>query len=121
MNKGYYKKGNVPHNKGVKMDEYLSEESIKNVKKTQFKKGEEHEGPNHISWVDGLHHMTKDCVHVWTGNGTSVRRPKMVYEKHFGPIPKGYIIYHIDGNKDNDDPNNLEAISRAELLSRNKS
>lgn len=41
-------------------------------------------------------------------------------KKEFQPIPKGWVIYHLDGNKDNDDVDNLEAISRAELMQRNR-
>lgn len=36
-------------------------------------------------------------------------------------IPKGYIVYHIDGNYANNDIGNLEIISRAELMKRNHS
>ena len=50
-----------------------------------------------------------------------VRRARKVYEDTYGEIPRGYIIYHIDGNNLNDDPQNLEAISRAELVKRNTS
>lgn len=35
-------------------------------------------------------------------------------------IPKGYVIYHKDGNPFNNDIGNLECISRAELLRRNR-
>lgn len=34
-------------------------------------------------------------------------------------IPKGYIVYHIDGNMCNNEISNLEVISRRELLKRN--
>lgn len=34
-------------------------------------------------------------------------------------VPKGYIIYHIDGNMLNNDIGNLEIISRGELMRRN--
>ena len=35
-------------------------------------------------------------------------------------IPPGYIVYHKDGDPLNDDKRNLELISRAELLRRNR-
>jgi hypothetical protein len=37
-----------------------------------------------------------------------------VYEKHYGPIPEGYQIHHIDGNHENDDPKNLMAVTPEE-------
>ena len=38
---------------------------------------------------------------------------RRVYEQHFGPIPAGYVVHHRDGNKLNNDPTNLVAMSRA--------
>lgn len=39
-----------------------------------------------------------------------------IYENHFGPIPKDthgrtYEIHHIDGNHENNDPNNLRCVT----------
>lgn len=39
---------------------------------------------------------------------------RIIYEMYKGKIPKGYIIHHIDGNKLNNNPNNLIAIPREE-------
>lgn len=36
---------------------------------------------------------------------------RYVWEKHNGPIPKGYVIHHIDGNCQNNDISNLECIT----------
>jgi hypothetical protein len=41
---------------------------------------------------------------------------RRIYKNHYGPIPKDvdgrtYEVHHIDGNHDNNDPNNLVAIS----------
>lgn len=41
---------------------------------------------------------------------------RKIYEKHYGPIPtdemgRTYDIHHIDGNRNNNDPNNLKAVS----------
>jgi hypothetical protein len=41
---------------------------------------------------------------------------RKIYESHFGPIPKdengrSYEIHHIDGNRKNNDPNNLQCLS----------
>jgi hypothetical protein len=39
---------------------------------------------------------------------------RVIYEKHYGPIPKGYDIHHKDGDKSNTDPENLECMTKAE-------
>jgi hypothetical protein len=36
---------------------------------------------------------------------------KKAYIKHFGSIPKGYHVHHIDGDHTNNDPSNLTAVS----------
>lgn len=119
-NKGCFKKGLIPHNKGRKMKEYMSDEGLEKIKKSQFKKGDSHTGDKHVTWGGGIQKMTKDCVHLWDGTNKRVRRPKKNYEDVYGKVPEGFVIFHIDGNKDNDHYSNLEAISRAELLKRNK-
>lgn len=35
---------------------------------------------------------------------------RLIYEKYYGKIPKGYVIHHKDGNKVNNDISNLEMI-----------
>jgi hypothetical protein len=39
---------------------------------------------------------------------------RKLYESHFGEIPKGYHIHHIDGNPYNNDISNLKAVSAEE-------
>ena len=39
---------------------------------------------------------------------------RLIYEEHFGEIPKGYFIHHKNGNKLDNRIENLEAISHAE-------
>lgn len=43
----------------------------------------------------------RDC------GGTGYRK---TYGKFFGPIPKGWVVYHIDGEHRNNNPDNLIAI-----------
>ena len=86
--------------------------------KTSFKKGE-CVGEKSHSWGGGIQKAGADCTYLWAGANVRLRRPRVVYEKHFGVIPKGFIIAHKDKNKDNDAPENLEAISRAENMRRN--
>jgi len=110
-NKGCFKKGNTPWNKGVK-GIHLSPD-------TEFKKDGENTGDKHPSWMGGIQIFQNDCVHVWVGTNKRARRPRLVYEKVHGPIPQGCVIIHIDGNKLNDNISNLKCITRSELMKLN--
>ena len=103
---GQFKKGHSTWNKNIK-GIHLSPTS-------EFKKGENVQ-EDHPSWKGGIQHNKNDCTYINTGVNSRIRRPRQV----MGKIPKGYIVYHLDGNKNNDSIENLEAISRAELLRRN--
>lgn len=41
---------------------------------------------------------------------------RVVYKKYHGKIPKGYDIHHIDGDRLNDEPDNLVALSHEEHI-----
>lgn len=41
---------------------------------------------------------------------------RLEWQKHHGPIPEGYIIHHIDGNKLNWNIDNLSLLSRADHI-----
>lgn len=45
---------------------------------------------------------------------------RLVWEYFHGPIPKGYIIRHRDGNKLNNEIDNLECLSRAEHCAKHR-
>lgn len=108
---GKFKKGSNPWNKGIK--------GFRPSERTEFKSGEKHTGDKHPSWNGGIQKNKKDCVYLWDGTSKRKRRPVHVWELHHGKISKGHVIYHKDGNKHNDNIENLEMISRGELLRRN--
>ena len=110
-NKGQFTKDHIPWNKG---------KDFNPSPKTQFSSGENHLGENHPSWKGGVQTMSNDCIYLWK-KGERIRRPRKIYEDNFGSIPLGYVVIHKDGNRYNDSPANLEAISRAENLKRNRS
>ena len=87
--------------------------------KTSFKKGENFM-ENHPSWKGGIQIFKKDGAMKNLGNGKRTRLARYNYEQAFGKIPKGYVIWHKDGNKFNDELSNLEAITRSELLRLNR-
>lgn len=45
---------------------------------------------------------------------------RLVWEKHCGPIPAGYIVHHINGDMSDNRLENLELMSHAEHNSRHK-
>jgi hypothetical protein len=107
MPRNTFKKGHVSWNKGLK--------GIHLSPKTEFKKGQ-FTGSNHPSWRGGEQKPKDDCVHLYTDANKRVRRPRKVYEDAFGEIPKGWILYHLDKDKYNDNLDNLIAIPRAILI-----
>jgi hypothetical protein len=46
--------------------------------------------------------------------GKQIMEHRLVWENHNGKIPKGYFIHHKDGNKLNNDINNLEILTPME-------
>jgi len=108
-NRGRFEKGRTPFNKG-KPHPY--------GKETEFKKGE-FVGDSHPSWKGGVQKNKNDCNYLWDGANKRLRRPAKVWADHNGPIPQGMCIIHKDGDRYNDDIDNLELISRADLMRRN--
>jgi hypothetical protein len=47
-------------------------------------------------------------------NGKLDKLHRVIWEQHYGKIPKGYQIHHIDGNKLNNHISNLKLISMSE-------
>lgn len=45
------------------------------------------------------------CIYCGT------KHHRKIYKEHFGPIPKGMDIHHIDGYHSNNDPDNLKAVT----------
>lgn len=41
---------------------------------------------------------------------------RQIYIDHFGPIPDGYDVHHIDGNALNNEPSNLMVLSKKEHM-----
>lgn len=109
-NSGSFKKGNVPKNKGTK--------GLSKPNKTSFKKGNI---PDNIREV-GSERITKDGyieIKVAEPNKWNLKH-RVVYEKHFGKIPKGKIIVFLDRNIQNLSIDNLECITKHENLIMNK-
>jgi hypothetical protein len=64
--------------------------------------------------------MGKNTQRRWLGStgywfikqddASIVSEHRVIYEQHHGPIPDGWHVHHIDEDKTNNDPANLEAL-----------
>ena len=111
---GQFPKGHVPANKGQKM----SKEMYERAKPTMFKKGQmpiNHRsvGSERIT-VDGYIEIKVKEPRTWK------LKHRVIWEQHYGPLPKNHAIIFLDGNKLNTDISNLKLISRRELLVMNR-
>lgn len=121
-NKGQFQKGMIPWNKGKYG--YMS------VNRTSFTK-EDLEAKRIIGKPrkdrDGMICCSEEKVPVRSYNGKvymhqrRVSYSKWLMEKELGrKLESNEVVYHIDGDKYNNELNNLEVITRAELLKRNE-
>lgn len=117
--KGQFAKGNLSGVRFTSQSSKGNQHALGNPpNKTSFKVGTPQN--QHPNWKGGIQTMTRDGIYINTGVKQRTRQSRLIYTKHKGQIPKGYIIYHLDGNHFNDNINNLQAINRAELLKRNQ-
>jgi hypothetical protein len=118
--KSRFKKGHTPKNKGLKWDEYLKEEHIEKLKKTQFKKGLR---PHNWKPVGSERVNVEGYVEVKVqdkkGNRNYDLKQRIIWREHYGEIPAGQMVVFIDGNKQNFELSNLKLISMTENMNRN--
>ncbi len=114
--KTQYKKGHTPFNKGKKLTDLLSPESMKKVKSTWYKPGNLPHNAKH----DGYERLNVDgYIEVRVSIGNFKFKHHVVWEKHHGPVPKGMNLVFINGDKTDIRLDNLKLISNAELMQRN--
>lgn len=106
-----FQKGQEPANKGLKWDDYLPKEKQEKALKTTFKKGTR---PKNYRPV-GSERITKDGYieikiqdpDVWE------TKHRIIWEKVHGPIPEGYRLMFLDGNRKNCKIDNLKLVPYA--------
>lgn len=116
-----FKKGHISHNKGKKMEEFMSREQIDKVKASQFKKGIIPH--NALSAGTMVEREDKNGT-IYTfikveGKKTLELYQRYVWEQNFGPIPKGHIIRFKNGNTKDFSPENLLCVSKEENMKMN--
>ncbi|WP_222862507.1 HNH endonuclease signature motif containing protein [Bacteroides pyogenes] len=109
-----FKKGHIPANKGKRMSEYMSAESIEKSKATRFRKG--HIPANHKPV--GYERTTRDgYIEVKVAEPNVFRlKHRLIWEHHHGKIPPGHNVQFRDGNRGNTSIGNLYLISRSHQL-----
>ena len=114
---GRFQKGQISFNKGKKWADFMSEEGQKKSRKTCFKKGNIPLNRVEIGYErvnsDGYVQVKVQDNHK---NDNFKLKHYLVWESHYGPVPKGYMLRFLDGNKQNCDINNLALVSESEKL-----
>lgn len=106
-----FQKGQTAFNKGMKQEEYMSEETIERTKATRFQKGQHPASYRPI----GSRRISKDgYVEIKVSDNKWRQEHCIVYEEKYGPTPRGCIIIHLNKDKLDNDIDNLMMISRAE-------
>ena len=114
-----FKKGMVPHNKGVKGITYPG------CVATQFKKGVRQGIAIKLYQPIGTERISKDGYLQRKINDDMPLQKRwrgvhiIVWEEVNGPLPKGHAVTFRDGNRKNLAYENLELVSRADLMKRN--
>jgi len=115
-----YAKGSVSFNKGLKQTDFMSQEQITRSAKTRFKKGQ----TPHNTKADGCLTIRTDksgraYQYYRIAQGVWQFLHVKVWIDNNGPVPDRMVIVFKDGNTMNCTINNLEMISREELMQRN--
>lgn len=116
---GFFEKGDEPFNKGRKCEPGRGGRHP-NARKTQFPKGQRPHNTNYL-WhervsKDGYVEISVPETNPHTGfERRYVLKHRWCWEQANGPIPKAHALKCLDGNKQNTDPSNWEAVPRALL------
>lgn len=117
INKGCYKKGNIPINKGTK--------GMFNVggNRTSFKKGNKSWNCDPIGtekWKSQTKNDKEGFLYVKVQDGHKQhnwkQKHRLLWEQAYGEIPEGYKVIFKDGNRHNIVLENLALVSDSQML-----
>ncbi|WP_439235145.1 HNH endonuclease signature motif containing protein [Lonepinella koalarum] len=114
-NSGRFQKGHQTWNKGIKSPWA----KIGKCREFHFKKGHTPArtrpiGEERYSQKDNQIYVKVSDIRYAKKSVNWRPRAHLVWQKHFGEIPKGYIVWHKNGNSTDDRIENLELITRQE-------
>jgi hypothetical protein len=111
-----FKKGNISHNKGVKMPD----EIYQKVKHTMFKPGQE---PHNTRPVGSIRIQEKKGDILYQYIKVSNQHWQLLHRYNWeqvnGKIPRGMVLRFKDGNTMNCEVNNIELLTKQENMMRN--
>lgn len=116
-----FQKGHVPANKGARRPGF----SPGRMKETQFKKGERNGVARRLYKPIGTERVSKDGYLERKVNDALPLQRRwravhlLLWEAEHGPIPRGHAVVFRNGDKSDIRLDNLECISRRELMARN--
>lgn len=123
--KGQFKPGSVPKNKGMRWEQFMTEEGMRNSRTTLFKAGVcRPDNPR----VRKVGHETvrtdtngRKYIYIKIAEGQKmVLKHRWVWEQAHGAIPNGWNVQFKDGDTLNCELDNLYIISRSEQLVENR-
>lgn len=122
---GRFEKGHIPKNKGKRQTEFMSMEMIERTRGTRFKNGQL---PHNTVPIGTIKELKDGYLWFKIDDKLKPKRKKdnwkplhhFMYQFYHGPIPDGYDVMFLDGNKRNFDKDNLEIVTKAEKLYLNR-
>lgn len=116
--KGFFQKGQVPYNKGKKLDEFMSKEAQEKLFQTTFKAG--HMPHNYLPVGTEILMKKDGYIKVKIADPKKWKlKHRLVWQQHHGKIPKGYNVQFHDGDRTNCAIDNLFLITREEQVINN--
>ncbi len=111
--KSQFKKGHIPANKGKKGTHFSPA--------TEFKKGHMPANTLYDGCIRMRHNYKRKLIYLVIRIAPMkwISLNRYIWEKHYGPIPKGYNIIYKDGNPLNVTIENLKMINNQENARRN--
>lgn len=118
----YFRKGHSTWNKGMLQVDYLSEEAIEAIRRTQFKPGQAPHNTREdgdLSFRVGRKGYGYWYIRTEKGNWEVLHR--LIWEAVHGPIPHGCNIQFKDNDTNNVNTENLYMVNRRQQAAVNKS